>query len=943
MPTNPGLRSAVRRGLGVSAGVFASMALVAPAAMAQAPQPGQQAVIDEITVTGSRIRRADLESSSPVTVIQRDDIVLTGLTDVGNFIQRMPSMSGSPIGTTTNNGGNGSVLIDLRGLGTDRTLTLINGHRVVDGGDYQTIPSTMIQRVEILKDGASAVYGADAVAGVVNIITRQDFEGLQFDVQTSDHFDMKSGRQMSIGMLAGTNFSTTHGNGNFVFGAEYVDQEEAYQSDAPWQIFQDSYYIYPQGCEKKNLTAPWDNTPEGGCYTIGSSSVPGGRFVFPSQTGTWSNPDGSGLSPGITPYNYAPVNYIQTPYERLNIFAETNFDLTPSIRFNAALRANYRESAQELAPLPYFSEFDPQYSDSEVISANNYYLVQAMTAAGLPVEAPTSVRRRFEETTRRFEQEISQFQSIFGFEGEYQGMHWELNYNTGVRSRTDVDFGQFFGPNLANAMGPSALDANGVPRCYTDINDPDSLIEGCVPMNFFGGPMSVTQEMIDYVSANLVDKFVTKLNVLQGSITGEAFELPGGPMGWAVGAAYQDQRFEYTPDSAKAMDEVTGNTGAGTDGWLFSTSVFGEILAPVFDNGAQSIELSAGVRWDDYNIFGSETTWQFGADFRITPALKLRGTAGTVFRAPTITDLFAGQVDSFPTFVDPCAVVNPADLPPTCAQVAPLGENQVLAKIGGNPFLEPETGDTFTIGAVWTPDVPNGNLSFTLDYWKIDVDDAISSLGVDFILNDCYFNNNQASCALITRRPVDYGIAQILDGPLNVAKQGAEGIDFEVRYGWGTSYGEFTASLLWAHLLERTKTAFPGAEKEDLSGRYTDPTAQDGGAYPTDKISYSLQWLRGDLSIAYLGEYIGGLDADTFCGPPFCPDPDYIQKISSQLYHDLVGSYEFTQTNTRVTASITNITDKAPPFIEVGFNATTDPSTYRMFGRGYWLRLEQKF
>jgi iron complex outermembrane recepter protein len=943
MSSNVKIRSAIRLALGVSAGMFASMAL-APSAMAQDPQTGgqQATVVDEITVTGSRIRRADLESASPVTVIQREEMVLTGLTDVGSFIQRMPSMSGSPIGTTTNNGGNGSVQIDLRGLGPDRTLTLINGQRTVDGGDFQTIPQSMIERVEILKDGASAVYGADAVAGVVNIITRRNFEGLEFNAQTADYFDMDDGRQTSFGMIAGTNFDTTHGGGNFVFGGEYVKQDEAYQSDAPWEFFQNSYYIYPEGCER-HPTRPYDGTPEGGCYTIGSSSIPGTRAVFPTH-GILSNPDGTGLAPGWTPYNYAPVNYIQTPYERVNLFAEGHFDIAPSVRFNTALRANFRESAQELAPLPYFSEFDPGFpviiggNQVNSISPDNYYLVQALTAAGLAVEAPTSLRRRFEETTRRFEQDVTQFQGVFGFEGDFRDLNWDVTYNKGYRSRTDVDKGQFFGPNLRNAMGPSALDAEGIPRCYQNINDPTSIIDGCVPMNFFGGPLSVTQEMLDYVSVNLVDKFQSELDVISASVAGSAFELPGGPLGWAVGAGYQAEQFEYTPDSAKALAQVTGNVGAGTDGSLYSTNYFAEFLAPVFDNGEQAVELKGGIRTDDYTAFGSETTWQFGAEFQAIQSLKLRATAGTVFRAPTIGDLYAGQVDSFPTFVDPCGVV---PLPAGCAQASPPGEIQARAKIGGNPFLKPETGDTFTVGAVWTPDFGKGDLSVTLDYWNIDVEDAISSLGVQYILDDCYISGNAASCALITRRPGDYGILQILDGPLNVAEQGAEGVDFEIRYGWDTSFGAFNASLLWAHLLERTKTPFPGAEEDDLSGRYTDPTAQDGGAYAEDKISYSLQWLRGDLSVAYLGEYISGLDADTFCNcGPVAP---YIQKIDSVLYHDLVASYEFAQTNTRVTASITNVTDEEPPFIEVGFNATTDPSTYRMFGRGYWVRLEQKF
>jgi iron complex outermembrane recepter protein len=929
MSRNVNLRSAVRVALGMSAGVVASMALT-PAVMAQAPQGDQQAVIEEITVTGSRIRRADLESASPVTVINRDEIVLTGLTDVGKFIQRMPSMSGSPIGTTTNNGGNGAVLIDLRGLGVDRTLTLINGHRLVDGGDFQTIPQTMIERVEILKDGASAVYGADAVAGVVNIITRKDFEGVQFDAQTADYFDMDSGRQTTLGIIAGKNFT----GGNFVFGGEYVKQDEAYQSDAPWDFFQNAYYIYPGGCERQ-LTAPYDGTPEGGCYPAGSSSVPGARAVFPTH-GTLSNRDGTGLTPGFDWYNYAPVNYIQTPYERVNLFADGYFDLTPSVRFTTSVRANYRESAQELAPLPYFSEFDPGYGPNNTVSVDNYYLVQALTAAGLAVEAPTSLRRRFEETTRRFTQDITQFQTVFGFEGDWRDMNWEINYNKGYRSRMDVDFGQFFGPNLRNAMGPSAdLDNDGVPECYTDINDPGTLIAGCVPINFFGGPMSVTQDMIDYVSADLSDQFITKQDIVNASITGNAFDLPGGKLGWAVGAGYWGQFFKYTPDSAKALDEVTGNTGAGTQGSLYSNSIFGEVLAPVFNNGTQALDLKAGVRRDDYNIFGSEVTWQFGAEFRVTQDLKLRATAGTVFRAPTIGDLFSGQADSFPTATDPCAVDDIADLPPLCPGVAPPDELQLRSRVGGNMDLEPETGDTFTAGLVWTPEIGPGNLSVTVDYWQAEIDDGISSFGVSFILEDCYTNENPASCALITRRP-DNGIDAIIDITENVTQQGAKGVDTEVRYSWDTSYGQFTASVLWAHLIERTKTALPGAPEVDLAGTYTDVTAEDGGAYPENKIAYSLQWLRGDLSIAYLGEYISSLDTTAAW-------IDYDYKVDSQLYHDLVASYEYTPTNTRITASITNFTDEPPPFIDIGFNAKTEPSTYRMFGRGYWVRLEQKF
>ena len=242
MSTNSKLQSAIHLALGLSAGVLAISAV--PTVFAQ--DADEEAAVEEVIVTGSRIRRADIDSASPVTILDRDDILATGITDVGSLIQSMPAMSGSPIGTTTNNGGNGTVQIDLRGMGVDRTLTLINGKRVVDGGDYQAIPSTMIERVEILKDGASAVYGADAAAGVVNIITRRNFEGIELSLQTADWFDA-AGQQTSVGLLAGSEFA----GGNVVFGAEFVDQEGAFQRDLPWAFMQDSYYIYPGGCENQ--------------------------------------------------------------------------------------------------------------------------------------------------------------------------------------------------------------------------------------------------------------------------------------------------------------------------------------------------------------------------------------------------------------------------------------------------------------------------------------------------------------------------------------------------------------------------------------------------------------------------------------------------------------------------------------------------------------------
>jgi outer membrane receptor protein involved in Fe transport len=931
------LRSAIRVALSTSAGAgVLGVAGFVPSAQAQVDIP---AGVDEITVTGSAIPRADLSSASPITVLGREEMLATGIRDVGDLLQRMPSMSGSPIGTTTNNGGTGTVEIDLRGMGVDRTVTLVNGRRLVDGGDYQTIPPIMIERVEILKDGASAIYGADAVAGVVNIITRTDFDGISVDVQNADFFDMNSGAMNTVSAIAGTTFDT----GNFVFGAEYVDQEEAYQRDAPWDFFQNSYYIYPgpnQGCEA-HPTLPYTGTPEGGCYVLGSSRIEEGRFLSPPY-GQLMAPAG-GLVPwdGRT-YNYAPVNYIQTPYKRTNVFAEANFDLTDTVRFGAALRGNFRESAQELAPLPYTTESDPAYpvviggNTFQGISVDNYYLVQAFTAAGLAPVPVQNARRRMSEIPRSFTQDVTQYEAQFTLSGDVGNVGWDAYYNTGRRNRVDQDYGQFSGGRLYNALGPSAdFDGDGTPSCYVNINDPASEIEGCVPLNLFGGPGTVPADQLLYVGVNLIDNRLTEQSIVGLTLNGEAFDLRGGPLGWAVGVNYWAQTFLYSPDSAKQQDAVTGNTGFGTDGSLYSTGIFAELLAPV----TESFTVKLGVRNDDYTQLGGETTYQVGLEFRATDTFKLRATSSTVFRAPTIEDLYEGTQDDFPTYNDPCIPPVGTALPPGCAQTGVQYDSQLLAKVGGNPSLIPETGDTLTAGMVWTPDFLDGGLSLTIDYWTIEIEDGISSLGVQYILDTCYEEQNAQSCSLVFRAG-DYSIDYVIDASLNVAQQGAEGVDTEIRYRLGTDSGQLEFAFLWSHLLERTKTPSPGAPEQDLSARYTDITAEDGGAYARDKINYSVQWQINNLTIGYLGEYISALDADTFCNcGPVVP---YIQKIDSYLYHDIVLNYDFGM-GSQISFGATDITDEEPPFIEIGFNATTDPSTYRMFGRGYYVRFTQNF
>jgi outer membrane receptor protein involved in Fe transport len=682
-------------------------------------------------------------------------------------------------------------------------------------------------------------------------------------------------------------------------------------------------------------------------------------------------------------YNYAPVNYLQTPYERANVFVEGKFEVTQDISFNFEMRGNDRTSSQELAPLP-FTGGDPMHNGFYLdpatgnqtaytgVSENNYYLraavdaFNAANAAGIAAGTTTALiyeplvnpRRRMIETKRRFEQDVKQYQFLAELEGEFNEMNWNVFVSDGYRTRSDVDYGQFSGDRLNNALGPSAdLDGNGQPECYEDVTDPNTLIVGCVPLNLFGGgevdaggsvtTATLTPDMIAYVSTTLNDTLVGRQRTGGASLSGNAMELPGGPLGWAVGYSYYKQEFTYTPDSAKILGAATGNVGAGTDGSLTNNGYYGEVLAPVFDNGEQSLIVDAGIRYDDWDALGGDTTWQLGVEFNVMQDVKLRATGGTVFRAPGIGALFGGLIDSFPTYSDPCDIdqdndgVPDSTLPAGCAQASNQLDSQLPASVGGNPNLQPETGDTFTAGLVWTPTFGENNISLTVDYWQIDLDNGISSLGVQKILDDCHIDQSAQACALITRQlDANYTITNVLDAALNVATQGARGVDTEVRWGFASDYGQWQLSVLWAHNLERTKTPFPGAPEEELVGRYTDPTAADGGGYPENKFNYTVQWAMNDFTVAYKGEFIGQMDADTFCncGAGNRPDGSYIQDIDSELYHDLVGQWDAPY-GFKVSGGITNLTDEAPPYIEVGFNATTDPPIYREFGRGYYLRV----
>jgi outer membrane receptor protein involved in Fe transport len=925
-----------------------------PMAFAQDAESATDDPIDEIVVTGSHIKRPDLDSASPITIVHQQDILTSGVTNVAELIQRLASMTGA-VNTTTQNGNDGSASVSLHGWGSTRTLVLINGKRMVQP-DFQTIPAGIIERVEILRDGASAIYGGDAISGVVNVITRQDMNGVEINAQHNDWSDSK-GMQSSISAVAGKNFD----RGNVLFGAEYVDQEHAYQKDAPWDFFQDTYYIFPTGCEHQ-ITAPFNpGDPENsGCWTLGSSRIPESRLRFLNQGQYLIDDQQVATQPyevgGMIPhdgrnYNYAPANYIQMPYQRINLWAQGSYEINESVTLSAEFRRSQRKTSAEFAPLPFDSSQDPAYSGVfngqpyNGISEDNYYLRRAVDAynanpanAGSPLvyEPVGLASRRIIEMKRGKDFETTQTQAVISLAGQFGEVDWEVFINKGQWDISEDAFGLFYGPRVSNALGPSAdLDGDGRPECYADINDPGTFIAGCVPLNLFGGgtvdeqstPVltTLTDDMLDYVSNGWNESTKNTQDQAGFGLTGSAFTLPAGEAEWAAGYEYRYESLSRGPVVVTLNDSAFEERAGSSIGSYMAHSVYGEAFLPLFDNDSQSFDLKMGIRWEDFSSYGNQTTYQLGAEFGVIQSVKLRGTYGTVFSPPGIMDLYAPLAPGFSTYKDPCDPTNfGGELAPGCnGRTTTQADSQVPTLRGGNPLLEAEEGETLTAGIVWTPEFGGGGLSVVLDYWQVKVENIITRAGVQSTLNNCYRSLHEDSCALITRRPADFSVGQVIDGSVNLSRGTITGLDAEIIWSFDSAVGTWDTSLSWSRPL---KSSF---------GYIDDEPEEDDPSSEIDYINYSIAWNRNDFGITYTGQYIGSKKPESIFF-------DYYYDIPSRLFQDVTFRYELVATGTQFSAGITNLTDEAPPFVEEGSAVNTSLS-YRLFGRGYFLGITQRF
>jgi iron complex outermembrane receptor protein len=954
-------------------GAMASFALSSSPVFAQDSEEAA-ADLDRVQVTGSRISRIDIEGANPVTVLDREDIKRTGITDLGELVQDLPMMSGSPVSSQRNNGGSGQVAVDIRGMGTNRTLVLVNGRRTPAlFNDFSTIPVAMVERIEILKDGASAIYGADAVAGVVNIITRKDFEGAEFEFTISESFD-QGGQNYQTSFITGGNTD----RGNFVIGIEYTEQKKVLLGAYSETYLKGAVAIYdPDEFKQYGFSGdPWadlDGDGFAGWATFGSSRREDGFFNVPgfgnglaicrnSATGGASVTDYGPAGPNCAPatYDFAPVNYMQTPYERSSFFFQGDYELTDTVTAYTEARFANRASEQLLAPQPYDSRFDPSYASIQpgaVISKDNYY-----NPFGVDI---TQFRRRFTETGgRSFQQNVDQWQIVAGLTGDITtSWTWDLSYNYGRSERADTDFGQFNGGRIAAAFGPSFQDATGAIVC----GRPGAVIAGCVPFNPFTNPFSnpIPQDQLAYLSIPLNDRIINERQVTNFTVVGDVFEMPAGTVGVAAGYERRKENYDFIPDSSKVTNATTGNTGAGTNGAYNIDSFFGEVNIPLLSGvvGAENLEVGMGARYDDFSIYDSSSTISASLRWQPVRSLLLRGTWGEVYREPNISELFAGVGDSFPNTVDACA--GSGNTLPGCIGQVPPGytqtDPQARARVGGNINVTPEEGETWTVGMAWSPTFASG-LSMTLDYWNIDIDDSINVPSATVIISGCATGAVPGFCSGI-KRFSNGDIDEVLALVQKVGPESAKGIDWSLNYNWNTDIGLWGFGWMGTYNLERKLLVVKdvngdGSEEavvQDIVGNFEHRGLGRASSFPELRWQFATDWSLGDFGASFSVEYIDGVtecgDAVGF-GNVYCPDSAagfgqspgsiWVNTIDDVYYFDLVGRYT-APFGTQFSLGITNLTDEALPFLNQGFNATTDEDTFRAFGRSWFFNIRHAF
>jgi iron complex outermembrane receptor protein len=921
--------------------------IVAPATQAQ--------TLEEVVVTGSRIRQDPLEQRLPVLTVGADEYQMSGTSSLADFVQRLP-ISGSAINATNNSSGNlgfppdgggigaGAAEVDLRYLGSKRVLVLVDGRRWIKGSsgsgvsgavDLNTIPANAIKSIEILQDGASAVYGSDAIGGVLNIITEDDYDSFKVSAY-GGQYGQGDGKTGEVDVRFGARGERTRG----LLDISYTDQGSVNTADRSI-----SEYPIP-----------------GFPYGI-SSATPYGRFIFfdPAVGDFVSVTPNAGVQSPVYPddfhsftlddrFNYQPFNHLVTPNERANILGKAEVDIADNVVFRVLASFNNRKSQGRAAPVPLF--FGPDGQSTPYMLSATWPADQPYNPFGIDLDPSNYVfiaRRPIEAGPRIFNQDVDTWYASAGFDGNFQlgdrQMFWDI---TGIRSENDatqVKLNQFNARMLNVALGDPAVCA---------------VTPGCVPLNIVGAG-SMTQDMLDFVTYTGVDRSNQKLTDVTANLSGELFDMPAGALGFAIGFEHRKEEGAFTPDPVVASGETADVPTTPTVGSLDVDEFYGEIVVPLLKDvpGAHRLDLSAAVRYSDYNLFSSETVTKFAVNWAPTDNLVLRGSYSEGLRAPNIGELFNQGSRFDATITDRCSNVQPADAANCAALGVPPGYQQFNPQIpvttGGNASLAPETSDTLSAGFSWQ--VPMDGVAGVDDflveanYYDIDLKGAIQAPRPQDVLDGCISTLEDIFCNAITRTPT--GTIIRIDGVLqNIGGIKTKGTDLNfVLTTAETGIGRFRFQWMTSLLLKYDELIANSSGGFDVLDRKGRELGSPTRGFPETKSSLNTDWLRGDWSVRLGLRYMSSLeeqctgnvaDFELF---DLCSQGQAGNKLGSVFYADAQVSWKpttFMDGNWTFSAGVNNLTDEKPPICYSCSLNSLDGTLYPIAGQFWYLRASFK-
>lgn len=949
-------RRAVSVLMGSAATFLASSVLgLASPAVAQ----DDEAAMEQMIVTGSRIPRADLIANSPISVVQAEEIALAGNVTIERVLNQLPQFVPGA-SSQSNNPGAGFATVDLRGLGNQRTLVLVNGRRWIPadpsagfgGVDINTIPGPLVERVEVVTGGASAVYGSDAMAGVVNFILKEDFEGLEVGSQ----FDIThkgDAETYDVYALMGTNFD--EGRGNITGFFEYYKQTAVQARDRDFTFFdcddgagdlagRDGFTCGPPGGDGLDVLR------RGGSSRILEGRISGGGFTLPDASTPSSilflpNGDVRARSGVTDVFNFAPFTNIQIPLERWAISVGGDYELTEGVRFFAEGTYVNSRSDFRLAPTPLAEGFEISIDTNPFLTEAAKDVIRTSDNFDPATGNYTgSLFRRLSEFGDRIENfNTDAFRVNVGFEGELDnGWTWDASYLIGRTNLTDTQSGNII---LSRAQQALLLEDDGSGNIVCQ--DPSG---GCVPANFFGEG-NLTEEMVTFLIGNNIAVGATQTQVAQFNIAGEVFELPAGPLQVAVGGEYRDESSSFTPDPIAAAGDIDGFNAAGLplDGSFDVWEAYAETRIPVISDlpFARLVSLEAGVRWSDYSTVGTVWTFKGGGEWQVDESIRFRGLFQRAVRAPNVFELFGPQVNAFPGvddfcdqsqdpvangLVDLCVAqgVPASNFDAAALAIDPRGtfeqeDNQIESITGGNPNLEEERTNTWTVGVVFTPEFVPG-LTVTADWYNITLDNAISQFGgsVQGVFDLCAQSNdiNSDFCQAIPRRS-DGNAQGVISLNENVSFFETSGLDLQVSYlfdlealGLGDAGSiNFNGNFTWVREWLLTPTDI--SEPVECAGKFGGDCGQTFSGFPTPDLRSVVRttWSKGPYQLSVRWRWTGGLeDTNTQAAIP---------EVSGQHYFDLTGTYDIDE-RFQIRLGVENLTNNTPP--RVG-NSQTDANT----------------